>query len=382
MTTVLTPTVVSDLAKVGPGLWRKQILRLGNLIHPTTKQEVRLDEARFAELMQAFDEHARDQTPFVFVDEKNRHPDTGHPEQFEGELVSLSREGDGLDGVFRLSPKAEAQVKRNPRLGVSARLIEAYERSDGKRWPAVIEHVAATLDPVATGLGPWAAVNLSKTETDGEVIDLSTKEFDMAEEDTEKKTDAVVDEAAATALVDKLSDADLEKIAALLLEQGAANSAADDDTDEDADADADESAELVSPELVSLSNEARTAIDLARSEAKDAQDRTAALEVQLANERADREADAYRAAGVPPAMVNLARPALASTGQTIDLSNGQSTDSGAIIRGLLNEARGTVDLSKEKGHGDITAEDKQRTEALQAAWDNDFPESARIVNKK
>ena len=67
-------------------------------------------------------------------------------------------------------------LKENPRLGVSARIVEDYARSDGKHYPAAIQHVLGTLDPRIPGLGAWQAIEAA-TPVPDTVIDLSASTF-------------------------------------------------------------------------------------------------------------------------------------------------------------------------------------------------------------
>lgn len=360
MTSYLTPFVDGQPVDLGR-LRRKQVLKFGKVrTNDGTELDINHDLANAC--VEAYKDGAFDQVPFVLANSDNQH--TSAPERFRGEIKGFEVTADGLDMLMEPSASGDALLDENPRLGVSARIVPNYTRSDGKTFKAAIEHVAGTLNPVVTGMRPWQAVNLSSTDT-GQVIDLSTEEYQMPDEtktDPETTEQVVVDDAAADQIVNKLDEESLAALKALL----------------EADDDEGDSEEEPEPALASvgadLSSEAKAAIDLANSNAQAAVDRAAALELQLANERADREADAYKAAGVPPAMVDLARPALATTGQVIDLSNGQTTDSVAIIRGLLNESRGRIDLSREHGHTDLSVEAKKQHDDLMAAWDKDFPQ--------
>ena len=64
----------------------------------------------------------------------------------------------------------------NPKLGVSARIVEDYARSDGRHFPAAIQHVLGTLDPRIPGLGAWQAIEAASPVPDT-VIDLSAATF-------------------------------------------------------------------------------------------------------------------------------------------------------------------------------------------------------------
>jgi hypothetical protein len=381
MTTYLTPFVDGAAIDLGKR-WRKQILKFGK-IRTNDGGELDINRDLANDVVEAYKEGAFDQVPFVLVNGDNSHPDGDSknrykPENFRGDIKSLEVTDDGVDMIMDPSPKGADLLRENPQLGVSARIRPNYERSDGKRFRAVIEHVAGTLSPVLTGMRPWAAADLSSTD-DGDVIDLSDKEYQMPEAtktNDAKSTDPL------DKFIDGLSDEDLRKLADQELTdeekellRGVEES--DDTTEGDDAEDTDDTTAVTEqqPVTANLSREAQAAIDLARSDAQSARQESAAIRQQLADEKAEREADAYIAAGVPPVMVNLALPALAKTGQVIDLSDGKKTDTGAIIRGLLNESKGRVDLSREKGHTDLSAEEKEEHEQRMGSWiSRSFPE--------
>lgn len=349
MTSLLTPFTGSEPVDLGNGVWRKEVYRYGPIDYrDSTGKLVKLNFTPdlSAKVAAAFDAKAFDQVPFQIATGEKPHDENAR--YTHGDVQKFIPTDNGLDMVVKLSAEGDELVRRNPKLGVSARIQYDYARSDGKTWPVAIKHVAATLDPVKTGSSPWQEVNLSNDDT-GEVIDLSTEEYTV----TQPTPEGTPDEQAST-LLDRLSEDDLKRLA------DAIN--VDDDTEDEKPADN----EVQTPEPVaaSLSAEDRAAVDLARQEVD-------AIKAQLATERADREADALLASGVPPAMVNLARPALAQAAQTVDLANGENTDTGAIIRGLLNGMKGTINLGREAGHSVLDGEDDDK-KAMYEAWDKDF----------
>jgi hypothetical protein len=64
-------------------------------------------------------------------------------------------EPDGLYVTLNPTERGARVLAENPGLGVSARIVEQYQRADGKFFPAAIQHVLGTLDPRVTGLGAW-----------------------------------------------------------------------------------------------------------------------------------------------------------------------------------------------------------------------------------
>lgn len=87
---------------------------------------------------------------------KNEH--TNDPERTRGQILDLQVEPDGLYALAELTEAGEQVLRDNPMLGVSARIVENYARSDGKFYPAAVQHVLGTLDPRVPGLGAWSPV--------------------------------------------------------------------------------------------------------------------------------------------------------------------------------------------------------------------------------
>ena len=83
---------------------------------------------------------------------------------------------DGLYVTAQLTPDGEKVLEANPRLGVSARIVEGYARSDGRHFSAAVQHVLGTLDPRIPGLGAWEAIEAANPVPES-VLDLSGESF-------------------------------------------------------------------------------------------------------------------------------------------------------------------------------------------------------------
>lgn len=99
----------------------------------------------------------------------------------------------------------------------------------------------------------------------------------------------------------------------------------------------------------------------------------------FANEALRRVADAewreergvYLSNGVPPAALDLAAPVLnRASDMVIDLSNSGEDDVNvsAVVRGLLDSLKGTVDLSAESGHFGTAGEGENPDQAILDRW--------------
>lgn len=330
----LTPTDDGAAVELSQTLYRKKILPKGTIDYKGRK--IVFDEAYLTDLATSFHDQAYDQVPFMLADKDNAH--TMDPERFRGECKGVEVASDGLYGTFELSAEAAAMVKANPKLGVSARIVEGYDRADGKSYPRAMQHVLGTLDPRLPGLGAWTEVALSGYDSGDNVLDLTAAEFEGVA--TVAKTADDGD------LIDGLTRDEYE---ALLSELGLDDVDGGDNTGND-----DNGAPVVTPQPVkvpavaTLSNEDRTTLDLANEQ-------IAELKSARAKDRFEADKRQYVQKGVPPALVELARPVLeAPDGFTIDLSNGvdgeQKVDAAHVVRQLLDSAVGYLDLAKERGH--------------------------------
>ncbi len=185
----------------------------------------------------------------------------------------------------------------------------------------VLRHVVGTLDPKIKHMSPWEREGITLSQDDEpneEVYDLTTP-ADTQTPDTSNDDKMPVDRAEFEAMKARL--AEFDKGEALLDEILAAE-----DTDD------------VTPEPVSLSQETDPRII-------ELQNRAAA-----ADWRAERTE--FIKDGVPIGMLDLCDSVMSTyEAPTINLSDGESVDPRDVIRKLLAEAKGTVDLSDESGHG-------------------------------
>jgi hypothetical protein len=162
----------AEAVELGNRMWRKKVLPVGDVEYKGRTLHFTRDY--LGRLVRAFQDRAYDQVPFQLADAQNTH--TNDPERTRGEITGMDLGDDGLYVTAQLTPEGEAVLTANPKLGVSARIVEGYDRSDGKFFGAAIQHVLGTLDPRIPGLGPWQAIEAANPEADT-VIDLSGESF-------------------------------------------------------------------------------------------------------------------------------------------------------------------------------------------------------------
>lgn len=275
---------------------------------------------------------AVDTVGFLLADKDNAH--TMDPERFRGQVAKFEVREDGLYGkIVFPNREAAAAVIANPNLGVSARIREGVERSDGSKMSRGIIHVLGTLDPQVGGMSGWQHADLSNT--DENLLDLTTETYEDGTTMTNTLTKPVSEYTDAD--IDAMTEEEVEVFLAALAAEfpGILDEYEDDLNDNE------------QGPTVSLSNESRTEIDLARSEAR-------AARVELAQTRWTAMRDAYMSAGVPVDLLDLSEPIFNRPSEfVVDLSNdgGDEINVGEIVRKLLDAAKGTIDLSVEQGHG-------------------------------
>lgn len=321
--------------KVGRRLWRKQVLPVGRINYKGQVLDFTPDY--LGNLASAFNARAYDQVPFLLADPANRH--NMDVERFRGEVKAMELAEDGLYLLLSTTKDGTRVLQENPRLGVSARIVTDLAKADGRHFPAAIQHVLGTLDPRVTGMKPWEAVDLSN---DLPVVDLTAATYEG--EHTMELTDEEVQ--GLRALLDAQgkdpeptaneSDPDFDE-EAFEREVAEALAAAGVEPDEENDPE---------PVGASLSAEALAAIELANVQSGAALEGQSVLQAELAAERFRGERRALLSAGVPPAILDLAEPLLAGS-HIIDLADGESVDASEIVRQMLHEYKGLVDLSGE-----------------------------------
>ena len=342
----LTPFEEGEPVELSRTLFRKKILPLGSIDYKGRR--INFDKAYLTDLAKAYDDGAFDQVPFMLADRNNAH--TMDPDRYRGECKGVQVAEDGLYGVFDLTSDAAELVRRNPKLGVSARIVEGYDRADGKKYGRAMQHVLGTLDPRVPGLGAWQEVSLSGYDGDAKVVNLTEATYEgeiVTEQQTEANDLEELTEEEARALL-KAAGIDVDNIE---FEE-------DDDTEEPVDEDEEER-----EPAMALSNEAN--------------ERIAALEARLAEERWEKTRAAYITKGVPPAVVDLAKPVLAHHEEvTIDLSNDNTVSATEVVTKLLDKWVGFIDLANERGHtfaSDEEVEGDDPDKGMLEAWDKQYP---------
>lgn len=354
---ILTPMEFTGTQQLSRQLFRKKVLPVGSIDYNGKK--IDFTPEYLNTVVKSYNDGAFDNIPLQFADKNNNH--TNAVEAYRGDVVGMSLEDDGLYVTVAATAAGAKALSENPALGISARIINDYDRADGKHYDAAVQHVLATHDPRIPGLGPWATVDSFSNEDSFDTMDLTAKEF--AGKKKTKKEKSVPDK-------DKLSNDELKQLRDLLNELNseeapvdAPEDVEDELTDEelqgllDALAEDEEAAPAVEaevePELVEASNEnADKALELANEQATELSRIRAELDdTKWSNEREI----LMRKNGIPPTIVDLAAPLLKGSGHVLEFANGDKVDAGEIMRNVFTEVGKLVkmlDLSNELGNSE------------------------------
>lgn len=396
---LLTPvsTAKGEITDLARKTYRKQILPYTK-INYGGKEKV-FDRAFMEKVKKAFTEGAFPYIPVKLAGDGNAHTDdvlrTG------GKLADLELSNeDGLVAVLELNDDGMKAVQDSDcEVGVSVRIFENLVHSDGSRFDAALAHVLVTDDPNVRGMKSWQETALA-ADRQGvtETIDLSAERFGATTEESMTNKGMVtleVTEEQHSALLElvaeheALKDLDLEKLeltapAATKPKAKApgsseepgedpAEEADESDTEEEAeDADEAKAKAKSGKKAVNMSRDQLGVLELARADAATARAETLELTRRLRRADVDREVDGWKAKGLAPALVDLARPALDEPA-VIELSNGTKTDSASVMRKVLNEilqlastGHDVIDLNAQSGVliGGATSQEEVRAGQL------------------
>lgn len=346
MTTIVSPLVQQPTIKLSEGkaLFRKQILPRGKFNY---EGEIIDFDTIAKDAVEAFEAGAMDQVAFQLADDKNRH--NWDPKNYRGEVKAVELADDGVYATIDFShyPDMQKLVKSNPKFGVSATIERNIQRGDGQSFKHAFSQVLGTLNPKVNGMKPWEAVTLSQSEND-EVIDLTDMEVTSAvtKPDEKAKEEGIT-----------LSKEEYDRFKSFLTDLEKAGNL-----------------EFSAPEG-GENEEENPAIKLANERAENALKLAREGQIELAKTRWEKNSADLVREGVPPKMLELAKPLMErpdSDVKPIQLSNSESLDPKAIVLSVLEEAKGTIDLSEGKGHQFDGSEKSEEDDPEFAAFRDKF----------
>lgn len=352
---IRTPFTTSTARTVQPDTWRKRVLPVGEINYKG--RVLNFDIPYLEKLAASFGNGAYDQVPFQLADAQNTH--TNDPERYRGEVIGMDVRPDGLWITAKTTPAGSRLLSTNPKLGVSARIVEEYERADGEHFTAAVQHVLGTLDPRIPQLGSWEAVEMSNDEPD-QIIDLSAATFAEQEEGSITMPELDADQQSRLAALLDLDPAKLDALIAGM--DGAGDYEVPEPTDDElaamiAEMDDETFGQLMESygivaEPAALANGAMTDIELTNYRMAEQQRQVDALQSRLDAQTYANDKRTLVNAGVPPYIVEMARELLEGAGHVVELANGKGVDAGRVMREVLLEfgkAHSMYDFGTELG---------------------------------
>lgn len=318
------------MREVSPRVYEKEILRAGRINYKGRTLEFTPQMLR--SIVDSFERKPFDYVPFQFVDENNAHTDD--PRRYAGRIkaLRLSPDGESLRALIELTPDAERIVKHNPNFGVSVKLYPDYTRvSDGVHFGPTLVHVAGTHRPRLTDLAPWQEIAASVD--DEMTLDLSDADFIASKKEYTNMPDVKQDE---TPRLEHKEEEGKKDSSLITLS-------------------AEEFEERIQQAVSAALSESEGRAKRLEERVRELSDARYADHVRAIKERYLRE-------GVKPAVLDIAEQLMLSFRSEpgeITLSEGDSevkVNRLEALARLLDNCKGQVDLSAEKGSADAAEE--------------------------
>lgn len=388
-TSILSPIALSEPVKAGRRRFWKQILPVTEITYDGKK--IAFDPKFHLDLATAFKGKAYDQVPIVFAGEQNNH--NMDPRNFAGDIIKTEyrgpAKGQGTWALIEADRDGARAIKRNPKLGVSARIVQGVEKADGRFFNRAINHVLLTMNPKVTGMSPWQAVDLSEV-ADTEVVDLTAEHYTEGKtmpKGTKSRGDRRQIDLSALSDEDFNSMLDLATRAGAVLDDDVEDELVDEDEIEDEE-------EVVVPPRRKKSRVKTTKVVERESEdngddgeeddpEEDTDTDLSEFRREFRQHRADTAATnwkakrgMYLASGVPPVLLDLAEPVLSQPEHmTLDLSDDEEFDVHEFATQMLDQVTHIIDMGGEIGNAyDLSADDdtKSEADAFLDAWEKQY----------
>lgn len=393
LSAIYTPLDFSEPVKAGRRRFWKQILPVTEIDYDG--QKIAFDPDFHKSLELSYQAGVYNQIPLVFADGGNKHNED--PRNFGGEIVKMENRGkDGTWALIEADRQAAKVIEKNPKLGVSARIMQGVEKG-GKVFDHAVRHVLMTMFPRVPDQEPWQAVDLSE-DADIEVVDLTAVSYEEGNPMGRSATKKVKRTAEGKIDLSALSDDEFMHLLDL------AETLEDEDVDEDLDEDETEIEDTATTKK-KKSKVKVTKVTEKESEGDDDEDDDSEdeddpedestdlsdtahvikrgevsqfrqMRIDLAESKwNDKRKDLLRS-GVPPFLLDLADDVMKQPDPLVlDLSDdgGKKVNATKIISDMLEKSRGLVDLSGEDGHMvDLSDGGEDGDDAFLKAWDEQY----------
>lgn len=371
---ILTPYDQGEITELSSGIFRKQVLPCRSIQYTGKdgqRRTIDFNQQYLTDLARNFRAGAFDEVALQMADGANTH--TLDPERKRASVIGLEVEPDGMYALVKPNNKRAAQfLRENPKMGVSARIIEGMSRSDGKQFSRALHHVLVTTDPQIPGLKAWEeveAVSLSAGGPD-ETVNLAGASYEGTIVMAGTNGPGTGEGGSSGNVTVSLTADQAALLQQVLTDTAASNALAD-------------AVQLTSTHEQQDEAASDDALELVRQEVELAQAQNLELAQRLNDAEIAGELRTLAQSGLAPAIIEAARPLLSMQTGAVELSNasGQVVDPGAVVRNLLDTVIGlsragldVISLDTETGSAqgvELTAADSER-ESVLAAWADQY----------
>lgn len=167
-----------SLARTKSGrLFRKHLLNLGKLRHPTTGRVINVDKEFYDTMKRNFDAGVCDIVQVPLANAKNEHSED--PERNIGEVVDIELNGDKIYAVLDVRDENHAAKLGKTYLGASAMLSLDYtDTKSGSKVGPTLLHACVTNRPYVTGLESYQEIVAATADKSEGAVVLSTDVLD------------------------------------------------------------------------------------------------------------------------------------------------------------------------------------------------------------
>lgn len=152
-------------------LFRKHILTKGDLIHPVTKQRIKVDDDFVATMKRNFDNKVCPIVQVPLANDNNAHVED--PDRNVGEVIDIEVSGSKVYAVIDARRNAD-RFKDRTYIGASAMLSLDYtDTSTGKKSGPTLCHVAVTNRPYITNLDEYEEIIKASADNSEEAVLLT-----------------------------------------------------------------------------------------------------------------------------------------------------------------------------------------------------------------
>jgi hypothetical protein len=159
-------------------LFRKQILSLGNLRHPTTGKQIVVDDTFAQTLKKNFEAGYCDIVQVPLANEKNEH--TEDPTRNIGEVVDIEIKDQKIYAILDVRDTAHAEKLGKTYLGASAMMhLDYTDTKTGTKVGPTLLHACVTNRPYLTGLENYEEIVAATDKDQGAAVLLTTDVADV-----------------------------------------------------------------------------------------------------------------------------------------------------------------------------------------------------------